>query len=365
MVNNILSDGLLIDFLGEKPFFIFPGNTYGGHEIMSLEIINVLYNNGCYITIAVESTNEKLISAVYEKFPNADVIYLPLKQVRFEFIHTILNGYRIFKACNFLKKITTRKYSRIVLIQGDIELGSIYIKAAGILNLAIVSYIPYAHSAKKMYKRLALLRDLYYPRLFLKVSTFITISDVFRKDILSFNPSSNVLIFKNKVRNLDVFKRIRSDFLQNPNTEHGGLLKITLIGRVSLKQKGHDILVNAILKISQKYYPFFSVDIIGNGDDYEQLQKIIYDSKLDNIIKLLGWKKEPWDVACCSDLIVIPSRFEGVPLVMLEAIELGIDVIASRSDGMIDYLNPEELFNNDEDLAKILERKISRKIGMA
>ena len=184
MVNNILSDGLLIDFLGEKPFFIFPGNTYGGHEIMSLEIINVLYNNGCYITIAVESTNEKLISAVYEKFPNADVIYLPLKQVRFEFIHTILNGYRIFKACNFLKKITTRKYSRIVLIQGDIELGSIYIKAAGILNLAIVSYIPYAHSAKKMYKRLALLRDLYYPRLFLKVSTFITISDVFRKDIL-------------------------------------------------------------------------------------------------------------------------------------------------------------------------------------
>ena len=48
-------------------------------------------------------------------------------------------------------------------------------------------------------------------------------------------------------------------------------------------------------------------------------------SSLENIdVKFYGWMKEPWEEAYKADLILIPSRFEGVPLIMLEAINLNI-----------------------------------------
>jgi glycosyltransferase involved in cell wall biosynthesis len=56
----------------------------------------------------------------------------------------------------------------------------------------------------------------------------------------------------------------------------------------------------------------------------------------------------PWtplvsDIYTASDLVLMPSRFEGVPLVMLEALMAGRPVAAAGVDGMRDYLPPEWL----------------------
>lgn len=67
-----------------------------------------------------------------------------------------------------------------------------------------------------------------------------------------------------------------------------------------------------------------------------------------------GWSQEPWDIAYNTDLLLIPSRFEGVPLVMLEALSLGIPILASNRDGMQEYLTADSLFDNEAELAILL-----------
>ena len=149
----------LKSFFGNNPLFIFPTNTFGGHEVMTIGIIESLLISGCNVTVAIEPNNVSLKKKIsqYDKLNN---FILPIKQGRFEFLHALFNIYKIYKANRFLKKISQDGYSSIIIVQGDIELGSIYVNAAHTLNLPFISYIPYAHTAKKMGKKLSFLRDL-------------------------------------------------------------------------------------------------------------------------------------------------------------------------------------------------------------
>ena len=98
--------------------------------------------------------------------------------------------------------------------------------------------------------------------------------------------------------------------------------------------------------------------IVGDGIDLNRVKKLIAVNcnKIDVVYH--GWCKEPWEKVYDVDLIVIPSRFEGVPLVMLESLALEIDILASNIDSMIDYLEPDNLFNDVDDLRLKIEERI-------
>lgn len=344
---------------GEWPIFIFPTNTYGGHEIMSLEIIKSLLEMGVVVDIAVEKTNSILKGKVLELGGHAKLIDLPVKQARFEFLHTIFNYKKRSKVKEFLLKLKKKEYSSVIIVQGDIELGSIYANIASEIKLQFYSYIPYAHSAKKMGKKLSVLRDWYYPILYKKIEKFITISKVFEKDLKLYNPLCDVIVLENKVRNVDKYIKRRNE---EQNLVRDIVFKIAVIGRVNFRQKGQDILFDAIQGLPKNLKEFVKVDLIGTGSDLQLLKQKVSTHGLDQVFIFHGWIDEPWDVCCNDDVLVIPSRFEGVPLVMLEGIQIGIDIIATNADGMCDYLDKKMLFDDTSELLNLLEKKIQSKI---
>jgi glycosyltransferase involved in cell wall biosynthesis len=120
---------------------------------------------------------------------------------------------------------------------------------------------------------------------------------------------------------------------------------IALIGRIYFRQKGHDLLINALAENKNKLANI-KLFIVGEGPDEHNLKTLVRNKGLDHWVKFVPWSKNPSHVYSAVDMVVIPSRFEGLPQVMIEALHFGLPVIASNLDGMADYLPSEWLFQN-------------------
>ncbi len=101
--------------------------------------------------------------------------------------------------------------------------------------------------------------------------------------------------------------------------------RVLSIGRADY-QKGFDMLVKA-WRIVHKSYPDWELAIIGGGDKSE-LIKQIDDYELDGSIKLYPPTGEIEKEYLNSSLYVLSSRYEGLPLVLLEAISYGMPIVS-------------------------------------
>jgi len=102
------------------------------------------------------------------------------------------------------------------------------------------------------------------------------------------------------------------------------------IGRLT-EQKGFDFLIEAGALLKDEKINFF---IAGEGKDRKKLEKQIKKGNLGDKIKLLGWQKDTKEFFDSLDIFVLPSRWEGFGIAILEAGLAGLPVIASKVDGI-------------------------------
>lgn len=116
--------------------------------------------------------------------------------------------------------------------------------------------------------------------------------------------------------------------------------RIISAGRIHNEMKGYDLLIEAFSKIAKNHEDWV-VDIIGEGEDKEALQKMVFDKGLENQIKFLGFTNNMKDEYINSSIYVSASRWEGFGLTIIEAMECGVPVIAFKNTG------PSEIINNN------------------
>ena len=106
-------------------------------------------------------------------------------------------------------------------------------------------------------------------------------------------------------------------------------VRIIFVGSIELDRKGLDVLIDAIEILSNESMPLFRLAIVGDGPDISPLRDLVVSKGLGSIVEFLGESNSPLDIMRKSDLLVLPSRREGLPNVMLEAMSCGVCVIAS------------------------------------
>lgn len=130
-------------------------------------------------------------------------------------------------------------------------------------------------------------------------------------------------------------------------TESAGNRSFTLITVASLAQmyKGIDVLIEALARCSANGLDF-RLRVIGDGKHRLDLQSLAETRSLDSKISFLGQLPAGETIRKeldCADLFVLPSRTEGLPRAMIEAMARGLPCIGSAVGGIPELLAAEDL----------------------
>lgn len=319
---------------------VFTAAIVGGHELMAVEHIKKLQRKGLQLCCMVPDDNQKLMATLDQ----AGIAWQPhdVRHQKLEILHAFFNLALRARAARLLKDLAAR-FDDIVLIQGDIELGSVFINMAAQQKLDVISYIPYAHSFRKMHAKLAGIKDALGAVAYRRCTRYITISECFADDLRRWNPKARVRVLPNFVAPPPVAEIRGVGYHFTPRAD---TLRILMPGRVSFRQKGQDVLMEALKRLAGLSIAI-EVVVAGDGPDLAALKAQAATLPASIKVTFLGWVNPIWEYAYDVDFIVIPSKYEGVPLVMLEAQKRHIPIIASRRDGMKDYLDAHAIYDVD------------------
>ena len=108
---------------------------------------------------------------------------------------------------------------------------------------------------------------------------------------------------------------------------------VLFVGRLA-KAKGVDILIKAINILKEKYQIEIKTAIVGKGYLEEELKGLVKELGTSKEIEFLGVRKDIEKLMKSTKILVLPSRWEGLPLTMLEAMSSGAGIIATEVGGI-------------------------------
>lgn len=148
-----------------------------------------------------------------------------------------------------------------------------------------------------------------------------------------------------KIRNVTKFNR-----------HPGKGLRLVGMGRL-VYQKGFDRLLPILKKVDNVH-----LTILGEGIEYNNLLKIIEDLDIKEKVTFKGYIKNSASYLAAADYFILPSRWEGLPNSVLEALVLGTPVITFKEiEGLLDIIpftinNKLTLCSDEKDMESFLKR---------
>jgi|GEM_PF-154823 len=154
------------------------------------------------------------------------------------------------------------------------------------------------------------------------------------------------MILDNIINIDDLYKRMATD---NKKYDYD----IIFLGRITF-QKNPQRLIRIIAKVAAKV-PNVKAAIVGTGDLYDEAKELCKEMNLCNNVFFLGYQNNPVKILHDSKVMVMTSRFEGMPICALEAMALGVPIVSTPTDGLCELIEDGKdgfISNDDNELAE-------------
>jgi len=125
--------------------------------------------------------------------------------------------------------------------------------------------------------------------------------------------------------------------LATPFADKANPPRIVAAGRLHPK-KGFDVLI-AALALLRDQGQVFDAEIAGEGDERGRLEALIAQHGLGDRARLVGWRDDVAGFLATGDVFAFPSYQEGFPLVLLEAMAVGLPVASSVIAGPVEMID--------------------------
>ena len=300
----------------KKISFLLPSFEYGGAEKNMILLANLFSQKGYNIDIVVIKDKGGLKNSINNKI---NIINLNKSRSLFGIIKLIqyfnksnslyhftsiahLNLVSIF--CSFF----TKKNINIIVRESNVSFKCFNLRDK--IKKLILTYL-----SKFLYK---------------KTYKIIAISDAVQAYIIKdLNiSSSKVIKINNPINYLDIKSK------SNKIIYHrffGKNAKVILTVSSLTKQKNIPLLLFAFKNILKKINA--NLLIIGKGSEYRNLTNLVNDLKLTDNVDFIGNIDNPYPYMKKSDLFILPSFYEGLPNVLIEALACHSNIIATDCPG--------------------------------
>lgn len=118
--------------------------------------------------------------------------------------------------------------------------------------------------------------------------------------------------------------------------------KVILVGARFEPIKGHDFLLKGLHLLTQRYNGDFACLLAGKGNLQENIQNKIEELGLNNNVKIIGYKTNIYPYIKLADLVVLTSKKEGIPRIIMESMAFSKPVVATN------VLGTRELVRNNK-----------------
>jgi L-malate glycosyltransferase len=146
-------------------------------------------------------------------------------------------------------------------------------------------------------------------------------------------PGSRIAWVPNGIADLD------SAAFARPPEYRSDRFNVAVVGRIDTV-KGHHVALNALATAAAPVDAH--LQIIGTGPAESDLRALARELGVSERVHFLGFRRNVFDYVAHCDALLMPSLHEGLPFVLLEAMGLGVAIVASRVGGLAEVMRDGE-----------------------
>jgi glycosyltransferase involved in cell wall biosynthesis len=320
----------------QRVLFYDDAPIYGGHQVTAIAAARFLARQGVEVVSAFSAANARL----HEAWKGAGV-RLELLELRLTRWQPFVSPFGIAAAP--VRELLQRVAPDVVVaVQGTIVQANRVIEQSRRLQVPVVGFIPTALLFPPDQRLQAFVAHALARYHYRRPDAFITTSARACRELASDGVRTPIHL---AYYGLDP-ARIRREPRDAARLRLGiprDRFLLALLARLSIGTKGHDLLLRAAAALRSEM-PELSLLFVGDGPDAARIDALTRELGIAGIVLRQPWLDDTTDVYAAADVIAIPSRHEGFPLVAIEAMFHERRVVAADVGALGEVLPASWLF---------------------
>ena len=202
-----------------------------------------------------------------------------------------------------------------------------------------------------------------------KVDKIVFVADSCKMAFIDAMPEmTNKVITVENITDSNIIRR-RSFMIDNTDEVYNSFIeskkfKIITVCRITIEVKGLDRIVSCAKQLKLEGFEFLWY-IVGDGDDMEEFLTLIENADIKDCVVPIGRRMNPYPFIAASDILCMPSRYEGKPITVTESMILGVPPIVTEYLSAYDQIRNGQsgvvVGNNDNDIKLAIKECIQNR----